>query len=119
MSELARALEATGEGRYADTLRDLAPRDAEDARAIGRALRGLSSRIQPPRQVAAWVGSETFSLFGETTADLAPLEVYTLHCCRELKWNDDPRAPSEDSVEAGMLILRRYNEADEIAGEPK
>jgi len=27
------------------------------------------------------VGSVTFALFGETTADLKPEEVYALHCC--------------------------------------
>ena len=56
------------------------------------------------------VGSVTFALFGEATADLTPLEVYALHCCQELRWNDDPRAPGELSIEAGLLILRQYND---------
>lgn len=55
------------------------------------------------------VGSVTFALLGETTADLAPEDVYALHCCWELEWLGDARAPKERSIRAGRRILRRYN----------
>ena len=64
MSELARALETPGEKSYADALRGLAPRDAEDAEAVGRALRGLTSRPQPPRRIVSDLSALT-SLFQE------------------------------------------------------
>jgi hypothetical protein len=60
------------------------------------------------------VGSVTFALFGETTANLAPLEAYALHCCWELECNEDPRAPETRSVAAGLAILKRYNELPDI-----
>ena len=52
------------------------------------------------------VGSVTFALFGESTADLPPEDVYALHCCWELEMNGDPRAPKDRSVAAGRAILR-------------
>ena len=54
------------------------------------------------------VGSITFSLFGETTEDLSPEDIYALHCCWELEVNDDPRAPEERTIEAGRKILAEY-----------
>jgi hypothetical protein len=53
------------------------------------------------------VGSITFALFGEATADLPPEDVYALHCCWELEVENDPRAPAERSVAAGRDLLRR------------
>jgi hypothetical protein len=51
------------------------------------------------------VGSITFALFGETTADLSPEDVYALHCCWELEMNEDKRAPKKRSVGAGRKLL--------------
>lgn len=54
------------------------------------------------------VGSITFSLFGEATADLAPEDAYALHCCWELQANKDPRAPQERGVAEGRRILAEH-----------
>ena len=51
------------------------------------------------------VGSVTFSLFGETTPEMSPEDVYGLHCCWELEMNRDPRAPEERSAQAGRKLL--------------
>lgn len=55
------------------------------------------------------VGSVTFALFGESTADLSAEDVYALHCCWELQCNEDPRAPEERTVEAGRKLLAEQN----------
>ena len=55
------------------------------------------------------VGSITFALFGETTADKNPLEAYALHCCWELEMQGDSRAPDKRTVENGRHILLQYN----------
>lgn len=55
------------------------------------------------------VGSITFALFGEATEKLSPEAVYALHCCWELEVNEDPQAPENRSVEAGLSILRQAN----------
>jgi hypothetical protein len=55
------------------------------------------------------VGSVTFALFGESTADFSAEQVYALHCAWELECNGDPRAPKKRTVEAGFQILRTYN----------
>lgn len=52
------------------------------------------------------VGSITFSLPGQTAADMPPEDVYALHCCWELQVNKDPRAPDSISIEAGRTLLR-------------
>ncbi|HEX6986907.1 MAG TPA: hypothetical protein VF170_16135 [Planctomycetaceae bacterium] len=52
------------------------------------------------------VGSVTFALFGEATADLPPEDVYALHCCWELEIENDPRAPERRSAAAGRDLLR-------------
>lgn len=52
------------------------------------------------------VGSVTFALFGETSADLPAEDAYALHCCWELEVQLDPRAPAERSVAIGREILR-------------
>jgi hypothetical protein len=51
------------------------------------------------------VGSTTFALFGESTAELDPDDVLALHCCWELEVNGDPRAPAHRSSQAGRRIL--------------
>ncbi len=53
------------------------------------------------------VGSVTFGLFGDATADLPADDVYALHCCWELRMNKDPRTPAARTVEAGRDLLRR------------
>jgi hypothetical protein len=50
-------------------------------------------------------GSATFSLFDETNSEMAPEDVYALHCCWELEANNDPRAPEERSIAAGRAII--------------
>ncbi len=56
------------------------------------------------------VGSVTFALFGEATADLSPEDAYALHCCWELQNNSDQRAPAERSIEAGRRLLQERND---------
>jgi hypothetical protein len=51
------------------------------------------------------VGSVTFALFGETTGDLSPEDVYGLHCCWELECNGDTRAPEKRTATAGRQLL--------------
>lgn len=53
------------------------------------------------------VGSVTFALFGETTTEMPPEDVYALHCCWELEAEGDPRPPARRSVEAGRELLRK------------
>ena len=55
------------------------------------------------------VGSVTFALVGESTEDKTPAEIYALHCAWELEGNEDPRAPKERTVAAGLRILRQAN----------
>lgn len=57
------------------------------------------------------VGSITFALFGETTADMPPEDVYALHCCWELEAENDPQAPARRSLEAGRGLLRKAGNA--------
>ena len=52
------------------------------------------------------VGSITFALFGETTADMSPEDAYGVHCCWELEVNDDPRAPAQRTAKAGRKLLK-------------
>ncbi len=52
------------------------------------------------------VGSVTFALYGEVDWDTPPEDVYALHCCWELEVEQDPRTPTERSVEAGRELLR-------------
>ena len=52
------------------------------------------------------VGSITFALFGETTADMSPEQLYGLHCCWELQTNEDPRAPHKRDGDAGWRLIR-------------
>jgi len=63
-----------------------------------------------PDEGLGMVGSVTFALFGETTADKTPEDAYALHCAWELEMNQDPRAPEKRTVAAGRRILAEYNE---------
>jgi hypothetical protein len=54
------------------------------------------------------VGSTTWAMFSEPRVS-KPIEIYAVHCCWELQANDDPRAPSERSVAAGLRILAENN----------
>jgi hypothetical protein len=51
------------------------------------------------------VGSTTFALAGDPTADLSAEDAYALYCCWELQANGDARAPAERSVAAGRKLL--------------
>jgi hypothetical protein len=55
------------------------------------------------------VGSTTFALFGEATADLAPEDVYGLHCCWELQIQKDARAPEKRNAAIGRQMLAEAN----------
>ena len=59
----------------------------------------------------AMFGWATFALFGETTADLPPEDIYALHCCWELEVENDSRAPQERSAAAGRELLKRAGNA--------
>lgn len=58
-----------------------------------------------PEEGVGMVGSDTFALFGETTADLPPEDIYALHCVWELQQRGDKRAPKERTAEAGRKFL--------------
>lgn len=58
-----------------------------------------------PEEGVGMVGSVTFALFGETTAELSPEDIYALHCGWELQQRGDPRAPKERTVQAGRKLL--------------
>jgi len=55
------------------------------------------------------VGSTTFSLTGQVTADLPPEDVYGLHCCWELEIQQDPRAPKKRTAAIGRKMLAAAN----------
>jgi hypothetical protein len=63
---------------------------------------------EPDRGIGM-VGSTTFALFGETTVDLSPEEIYGLHCCWELEMNQDSRAPKKRTANTGRQILAHDN----------
>ncbi|MBK9156247.1 MAG: HEAT repeat domain-containing protein [Chloracidobacterium sp.] len=62
-----------------------------------------------PEVGVGMVGSVTFALFGQATAELLPEDIYALHCCWELEMNDDPRAPENRTAEGGRKILAQFN----------
>jgi hypothetical protein len=68
-----------------------------------------SEPTNAPEEGYGLVGSKTFALFDECTAELDPRDVYALHCCWELQTSEDPRAPKERTVEAGRAILLAAN----------
>lgn len=59
----------------------------------------------PPAEGVGMVGSITASLRGETSPNMAPEDLYALHCCWELQVDQDPRAPSIRSIAAGRRLL--------------
>ncbi|MCY1081170.1 HEAT repeat domain-containing protein [Archangium lansingense] len=58
-----------------------------------------------PEEGVGMVGSVTFALFGETTAELPPEDIYALHCVWELQQEGDERAPKERTIQAGRKLL--------------
>ncbi|AKJ06676.1 hypothetical protein ATI61_105344 [Archangium gephyra] len=58
-----------------------------------------------PEEGVGMVGSVTFALFGEATADLPPEDIYALHCVWELQQEGDERAPKERTIQAGRKLL--------------
>jgi hypothetical protein len=58
-----------------------------------------------PEEGVGMVGSVTFALFGEATAELSPEDIYALHCEWELQQNGDERAPEERTGETGRKLL--------------
>ncbi|PTL78563.1 HEAT repeat domain-containing protein [Vitiosangium sp. GDMCC 1.1324] len=58
-----------------------------------------------PEDGVGMVGSVTFALFGETTAELPPEDIYALHCVWELQQSGDERAPKERTAQAGRKLL--------------
>ncbi len=65
-----------------------------------------SSDDRPAREVGiGMVGSITFALFDETTADMPAEDLYGIHCAWELQANGDPRAPEERTAEVGRELL--------------
>lgn len=68
-----------------------------------------SNERQEAESGVGLVGSQTFALFGETTTDLSPEDVYGLHCCFELELNSDRRAPKTRSAAIGRMLLAKHN----------
>jgi hypothetical protein len=68
---------------------------------------------QPVNTGVVMAGSITFSLFSETSKQMKLLDIYGLHCARELQSNNDRRAPASSQVQAtakaGVAILKQYN----------
>ena len=60
---------------------------------------------RPAAEGVGLVGSITFALAGSTSPAMPPEDVYALHCCWELKVDDDPRAPAELDVGTGRRLL--------------
>jgi hypothetical protein len=59
------------------------------------------------REGVGIVGSLTFALFQEPTAELAPDDLYALYCCWELQVRGVAGAPARRSIAAGRAILDR------------
>ncbi len=51
------------------------------------------------------VGGIPHSLGDETNDRMSPLDIYALHCCWELEFRHDSRAPEVRSIEAGRALL--------------
>jgi hypothetical protein len=56
------------------------------------------------------VGTDPWSLFGDTSPDMAPEDIYGIHCSWELMLINDPRVPDEYSAEIGRPILAEHND---------
>lgn len=63
-------------------------------------------------------GSIVFSLMDEASPDMPPEDIYALHCCWEMETNEDPRAPSERSIEAGRALIEAA-QPDKIEDDEK
>ncbi len=50
-------------------------------------------------------GGIPHSLYDETNAQMSPTDIYALHCCWELEFKHDARAPKVRSIEAGRALL--------------
>ena len=64
---------------------------------------------EPEQEGIGLIGSTTFVLFGETHAGMPPEDIYGLHCCYELAWAGNPRAPEDRTAEAGRKLLAAQN----------
>ncbi len=51
------------------------------------------------------VGGIPHSLSDETNPQMSPEDIYALHCCWELEFKHDDRAPEVRSIEAGRALL--------------
>lgn len=67
---------------------------------------------EPECDGVGMTGSIVFSLIDETSPELAPEDIYALHCCWELEVNEDPRAPTERTVEAGRALIQAAQKDD-------
>ncbi len=56
------------------------------------------------------VGSITFSLIGETHPGMTPEDIYALHCCWELEFQNEQPAPVARDVEAGRKLLAQHQQ---------
>jgi hypothetical protein len=56
------------------------------------------------------VGSTTFALFSDSTAELSPEDIYALHCCWELGDYGELNVPKERYIATGRQLLREHNE---------
>lgn len=54
------------------------------------------------------VGTITFSLLGETHPGMSAEDIYALHCCWELEYRGDARAPAARDVVAGRNLLAQH-----------
>jgi hypothetical protein len=59
-------------------------------------------------QGVGMVGSITFSLLGETNPAMKPEEIYALHCCWELEYKGDARAPRMRDIAIGKALLAQH-----------
>lgn len=110
MAEMAEWLAQPAEfGRAPDELEQIDSREifwppTDDTRQVWL-FRYRYDDGDEPAEGRGMVGSVTFALVGESTADETPEDIYALHCCWELGMRDDPRAPKTRSVDAGRRLL--------------
>lgn len=74
-----------------------------------REMRIFKYRYEPngdwreePDEGVGLVGSITFALFGETEPSMEPKDVYGLHCCWELRIEEDERVPEDGDNDAEL-----------------
>lgn len=63
-----------------------------------------------PELGIGFVGTEPWSLDGHTLPDMAPEDIYAVHCCDELMHINDPRVTDEWSATIGRAILAEHND---------